>query len=252
LASPRKRYQARVESSDKDAPVAALPQESAARPPEPAADPKPPEMPTAAESDPVGEAERSALRQRLAEMDRAATAQEAMRRQPQYATEPPRPQQVPEVPAQVQEWLSKNPHYLTDAVAQAELQLATLRSLRDGRTWADDDFIDVLERHLGMSQQQTQPQPNGNSEPVASPKPAPSPRNGTPQRPVVQRQGAPVSAPPTREVPSMTTGRPVSDVRLTVEEVQLAKSLGISEDEYRKQKIKMRSLQSAGVIQDGR
>jgi hypothetical protein len=246
----QEKYQQHIENPDKGGPpVAAVPQETAAKLPEPTADSKPPEMPTAAESDPVGEAERSALRQRIAEMDRAATITQQASQQPRLATEPQQPQQVP---AQVQEWLSKNPHYLTDAVGQAELQLATLRSLRDGRTWADDDFIDVLERNLGLSRQ-TQPQSNGKASDFptplsdfptpASPKPAP--------RPVIQRQGAPVSAPPTRQVPSMTTGRPVSDVRLTVEEAALAQSLGLSEQEYMVQKKKMVQLKQVGAIQNG-
>jgi hypothetical protein len=251
MASLRKRYQSRLEDNG-GAPVAAVPQETAAKLPEPAADPKPIEQPTAAESDPVGEAERNALRERLREMERAGSIAQQTVNRPQYATEPQRPQQtIPEVPGPVKAWLAEHPEYLSDVVGQAELQLATLRSLRDGRSWNDDDFISVLERNLGLSQQQTQPQSNGDTERAASPKPAPVPRNGTQQRPVVQRQGAPVSAPPTREVPSMTTGRPVSDVRLTVEEAQLAKSLGISEDEYKQQKARMNRLKAQGAIQNG-
>jgi hypothetical protein len=247
MASLRKKYQQPIVDSDKSGPpVAAVPQETAAKLPEPA--PQPVDQPTAAESDPVGEAERSALRDRLREMERASIVQHALTQRRQLATEPARP--VPEVPGPVKAWLAEHPEYLNDVVGQAELQLATLRAVRDGKKWGDDDFLAALEGHLGLAPAHSQEQ-NGHTE-TSKPSATPAPRNGTPQRPVVQRQGAPVSAPPTREAPSMTTGRPTTDTRLTSEEIALAKSLGITTQEYQEQKAKMRRLQQAGVIQDGR
>jgi hypothetical protein len=90
MALPRRRYQSRVEDTD-GPPVATAPQEAAAKPPEPVADAdkQPVEMP-ATESDAVSEAERSALRQRLAEMQNAeGRVREAMQQRQQFATEPP-------------------------------------------------------------------------------------------------------------------------------------------------------------------
>jgi hypothetical protein len=240
MTSPRKKYQ-HIESDKDGPPVATAPLEAAAKPPEPVADAdkQPVEMP-ATESDAVREAEKVALRQRLAEMDRASTiVQHAMTERQHMATEP-QPRQAPEVPAQVREWLEANPHYLNDPIHAAELQLATLRSVRDGKSWSDSDFIETIERHLGNGHVHESRQPSA------------APRNTVQQRPVVQRQGAPVSAPPTREALSMSTGRPTNEpTRLTVEEVQLARSLGISEDEYKAQKAKMNRLKAAGAIQSG-
>jgi hypothetical protein len=240
MASLRKRYQDRVESSDGDGPpVATAPLEAAAKPPEPVADAdkQPVEMP-ATESDAVAEAERAALRQRLAEMDRAATITQQANQQPRLATEPQRPQ--PEVPAQVREWLEANPHYLNDPVHAAELQLATVKCVRDGKSWDDSDFIETIERHLGNGHVHESRQPSA------------APRNTVQQRPVVQRQSAAVSAPPSRDVPSFSTGKPTNGpVRLTAAQVEIARSLGISEGEYAKQLTRMNGLKSSGVIPDG-
>src|SRR5215475_6018675 len=60
--------------------------------------------------------------------------------------------------------------------------------------------------------------------------------------------GPPISAPPTRDVPSFSTGRPVSDMRLTADEAQIARSLGITAEEYLAQKKRMHQLKAAGVI----
>jgi hypothetical protein len=249
MAPLRKRYQARVESSDKDGPpVAAMPQESAARPPESVDALEPVEQPTAAESDPVAQAEKSALRQRLAEMERAATTQQAMtQRQQQFATEPQRPQQaIPEVPGPVRAWLAEHPEYLSDVVGQAELQLATLRAVRDGKKWGDDDFLAALEGHLGLAPAHSRQQ-NGHTE-TSTPPAVPASRNRTP---VQQQHTAPVSAPPTRAAISMSTGRPTNEpVRLTAAQVEIARSLGITEEEYAAQQRRMVAMKRAGVIQD--
>jgi len=65
--------------------------------------------------------------------------------------------------------------------------------------------------------------------------------------------GPTVSAPPTRNVPSFSTGRPMNTrAPLSAAETDIAQRLGISTDEYQKQKEKMEKLKAAGVIQDGR
>ena len=50
----------------------------------------------------------------------------------------------------------------------------------------------------------------------------------------------------------MTTGRPVGRLPpLTEEEKNLAYSLGITLEEYQRQKERMNAMKAAGVIQDG-
>jgi hypothetical protein len=158
------------------------------------------------------------------------------------------------MPAHVQEWLKKHPQFFNDAVAQAELNVATMKCVRDGLTWNDDNFIPSIERHLGFRQQpqpqqrqpqQRQPQPNGNGHAPAAPA-----RNGA--QPVRQQRpaSAPVSAPPTRDAPSMSTGRPTSHrVPLTEAEAEIARSSGLSLEEYQQQKEKMLRLKAAGAVQ---
>src|SRR6185437_10577452 len=89
---------------------------------------------------------------------------------------------------------------------------------------------------------------NGHA-PVSAP--AEPPRHSAPVR-QQQRPGPPVSAPPTRDVPSLASGRPTTRrVPLTEVELQIAKNSGISPEEYQLQKEKMRAMQAAGVIQNG-
>jgi hypothetical protein len=247
MASLRKKYADHVEvgAPRQDEPPVSVPPAGATKPPdEPAVDVKlPPEIPEAKES-PADAAAKHTLRERLREMETAETLNRQAQQQPQYAAEPqqqPQQPQQPAVPAHVEKWLAAHPQYLdpNDHVAQAEIHLATVKCMRDGKTWDDADFLPTIERHLGL-RQQLQPQSNGNR--VQQPAPAP--------RPVPVRQhSAPVSAPPTREAPSMTTGRmPSAPVRLTAEQKELCRSLGLSETRYAEELQKMEAMKQSGQI----
>src|SRR5262249_55867475 len=151
----------------------------------------------------------------------------------------------------VQKWLSEHPEYCdpNDQVAQAEIHLATVKCMRDGKTWNDDDFLPSIERHLGIA-----PRSNGQTQqrPIERPSPAPAapPRYEAPPR---QRSTAPVSAPPSRDVPSFSTGRPQGgSVRLTPAQQEAARFSGISEAEYARQLVKMERMKAAGEIDDRR
>jgi hypothetical protein len=214
--------------------------------PEPVADAKPPEQ-LKTES-PADIAATTALRDRLKEMENAERlTREAVSQHPQLATEPP---QEPQMPARVEKWLADHPQYLdpNDHVAQAEIHLATVKCMRDGKTWDAPDFIDTVERHLGFA---PAPATNGQTrdmriESRPSP-PAPAPQVAPPRR---QTMSVPVSAPPTRENVSMSTGRPQGGpVRLTAEEIEMARASGISPEEYAQQKKKLERMKQAGVIQ---
>jgi len=248
--SLRQRHPGReIKESDQ---VAAAPPAAA----EPPAELKPVEQPK--ESDPVRAAEQNALRQRLQEMERA----DALKRQ-QQQPEPPEPQapqappqQQPAMPPAVEKFLSANPQYLdpNDHVAQAEIHLATVKCMRDGKTWEDPDFIPNLERYLGISNGQVEQHksdvPNENITPPPRPRPAPSP-----QRPA---SAVAYSAPPTRDVPSMSTGRvpQLRQTTLSADEKEIAwvsrsrESMTPREayEEYARNKI---DLQNKGLIGPG-
>jgi len=62
-----------------------------------------------------------------------------------------------------------------------------------------------------------------------------------------------MSAPPSRDVPSMATGRPTGGpVRLTPAQQEAARFSGISEAEYARQLVKMERMKAAGEIDDRR
>lgn len=181
---------------------------------------------TAPAAAPPAENETSALQQRLREMEQAeGNARERLRAEAAAQVAAAQQQQHPEIPAAVQKWLNDNPQYLdpNNMIAQTELNLATMKCARDGLTWDNDDFVPRLERYLGRAQAT-----NGNGhlpDALRSPQrevSAPSPA-APPRQPVVQRQSAPVSAPPTRETPSFS-GKPGGNnsVTLNAEEKQVA------------------------------
>jgi hypothetical protein len=259
MASLRKKYQGNGE--DKDAPpVTTMPPGTEAKLP-PIADARPPpEMPEP-ESSPAEQAAQTAIKQRLAEMERAEalTRQQQSAQQPQFATELAIEPQEPEqqqpttehiiasssLPERMKNWLRQHPDYVTDPVKNNQIQrMHYVAEYQAGGEWTDL-YFDRMERLLGFKQDAP---PNG---------------NGAQQlvRPAVQRQpvrqqqyaGPPVSAPPTRESPSMSTGRPVTRRGpLTQEQRDIARSSGISEEEYSRQLDRMEKMKAAGVIQDGR
>src|SRR5262245_57097727 len=198
MASYRKKYTSHVASPERDdgSPVLSPPEVSGTKLPDPVADaPKPPEPIEPRSQSPADVAASTALKARLAEMERAEGLQR-QQQQPQHAGEP----QQPAMPAHVGKWLAEHPQYMdpNDQIAQAEINLATMKCVRDGLTWNDDDFLPSIERHLGLA-----PPTNGQSQHRPPPAPAAPVRQQ-------QRSTVPMSAPPTREAPSMSTGRPAS------------------------------------------
>jgi hypothetical protein len=219
--------------------------------PEPVADTQQPEPIEKTESA-ADAAAKSALRQRLAEMERAEqfTRQSPQQAQQPLANEPPQ-QQPQSIPPNVQEWVNAHPDYFKDPVKAAELQLAAAKCARAGLNWDHADFVPTVERYLGLASAgngHAQERPAEIERPPAAPvqRPAPVQRRQ-------QYSGPPVSAPPTREAPSMATGRPVSARRpLTPEQREAARFSGVSEQKYQEQLEQMERLKAAGVLQDGR
>jgi len=252
MASFRKKPSA-IEQTD--APVAPAPQAIAAELPPVSETPsdEPLQIETLSAVDKAGQ---DALRARLREMENA----QALRQQaaqppppppPQHANEPPQ-YAAPEVPAAVQRWVDAHSEYFSDPIAQAELNVATLKCARAGVTWNDDNYIPSLERHLRGQATNGHAEPR--SERILHENSIPPP---TPSRPAAlppQRQSVMFSAPPTREPPSFSTGRPAAtDMRPTASDHEGAQIAGITVEEYLRQKKK--ALQ-AGVIgpqaRDGR
>jgi hypothetical protein len=271
MASLRKKYQLGLETPRADAPAVAATPVEAAKPPPVAADTKPlediaaPEKPSAVER-----AAASALKQRLQEMINAETlASQQASSQPHLAAEPrvQQPQQDPmeaaiaSLPARVQRWYRAHPEFLTDPEKAAQVQYCHHVAAREVGEQFTDPYFDRMEHLLGFRQQQQQAKPNGNGTgqvhigtnqkiPLRNVQAAPAApaRNGG--GPVRQHAGPSVSAPPTREPPSMSTGKPLGRrVPLTEDELAIARNSGISPQEYQDQKEKMERLKRAGAIQ---
>jgi hypothetical protein len=259
MASLRKKYQSvETPTTHNDAPVASTLVVQAAEPP-PAADDKPLEKP-AESSSPADEAAKNALKARLQEMERAETLvhqQQPQQGEHRLAAEPPQQQQSPAdqleqaisaMPERVKRWYRAHPEYLVDPEKAAHIQYCHHRAARETGEQFTDPYFERMESLLGFRQQpqpqQRQPQPNGNGHAPAAPA-----RNGA--QPVrQQRPGPAVSAPPSRESPSMTTGRatghraPLSEV-----EMEIARNSGLSPEEYMQQKEKMLRLKAQGAVQ---
>jgi len=271
MTSLRKKYQDYQDfqsPSNKSAPVVAATPVQAAEPP-PAAEPQKPleeiQKPSAAD-----EAAANAIQARIAEMDRAESlAQQQAANHPRLAAEPPQQgrhgvatelqqpqtieQAIASLPKRAQGWYKSHPEYFTDPEGAARMQYAHWVVKRETGEEFTEKYFDRMESLLGFqqppAQTKTAPTVNGHA-PVSAPT-AP-PRDAAPVRQQQQRSGPPVSAPPTRDVPSFASGRPTTRrAPLTETELQIAKNSGISPEEYQLQKEKMLQLQAAGVIQNG-
>src|SRR5262245_17146453 len=250
MASVRRKYQSHLAAKD-EPPVTTMPQHTSAKLPEPAVDAKPPE-PITKES-PADVAARSALRDRLREMEQAetivrevTTAQQQEPQQPQQLT---LEQQIAHLPERIQQWCKADPRLATDPERIAQAQYCHHVARREVGEEFTDKYYDRMEQMLGL-REQPRPQPNSNGQaqhkPIENKPPAPAPRASAPP----PRQSVPMSAPPTRDVPSMTTGRAHSHrAPLTADELQIAASSGQTPEEYQQQKERLQRLKQAGAIQ---
>ena len=243
MASLRRKYQSQTNGGN-EPPVMSPP----------AVEPPPAVGPIETKS-PADAAASSAIKDRLAEMRRAEQlVRQAVPPPPPQAPPPVgvegRQQQEPEMPAAVVKWLSEHPQYMdpNDQIAQAEIYTATLKAGRDGLTWNDDNFLPTIERHLGMA-----PATNGHAEAKPTAQPTnDAARPAAPQQSARPMSGPAVSAPPSREVPSYSTGRsPRYRAPLTRDELEIAAASGQTPEQYQAQKEKMLRMKAAGEIQNG-
>lgn len=236
MSSLRKRYQGRLESrSDDGPPVASAPTVAAKMPPAAvvAAEPLKIEQPEL----PAEQAAKNAIQQRLEESQRAEALQRQPAEHPNFATEPqddPAEQMIARsnLPPRMQHWLRQHPDWVTDATKNARMQkMHHVAEWQAGQAFTDD-YINKMESLLGLAP----------AEPVtvAAPRAAPA------------RQQY-VSAPVHRDTPSFVTGRPQSSpMQLTAEELELARTLGISSQQYIEGKKRMLSEKAGGLHADGR
>ena len=243
----RKKYSGQFGSPGKDEgpPVTTAPTQ-AAKLPEPVADAKPPE-PIETES-PADKAAKTALQQRLAEMQNAETLTREAVQHPQFAAEPqPEPQQptledmVAHLPPRVQRWYRQHPEFASDPEKAAQIQYCHHVARRETGQEFTDPYFDRMEQMLGLA-----PTTNGQSRPQPQPQPQLQPRNA--EAPRARVSAASVSAPPTREVPSMASGRSQSfRASLTADELEIARSCGQTPEQYQAQKEKWARMKAEGA-----
>jgi hypothetical protein len=131
------------------------------------------------------------------------------------------------LPPLVKDWMRAHPDYMTDQRKNTKIQALHYEVQDEGHAFGTQAYIDAMEQKLGMR---------------AAPKKVEDAEDEQPQRNIVVTQ-----APPTREVPSSSTGKPSSTkVTLTAEEREIARINNISEIEYAKQKLKMVELKKSG------
>jgi hypothetical protein len=245
VASYRKKYA----SLETEEPVTTAPVETAKLPP--ATDTPPKLDEPLKESSPVEEAAKSAIQERLDEMQCATEMQSAPppQRPPQAdEPEPPGMQElvqefdaaIAHLPPRAKNWYLTHPEFLTDPKKAAQIQYAHHIAVRETGEEMTPRYFDAMESLLDLSP----PQPKPRREPV---KITPPPRG--PASSAVN-----YSAPPSRESPSISTGRaPVSDskVTLTPEQREAAKYSKCTEEEYAKGVLRMRRERQAGMHRDG-
>src|SRR5262245_38524971 len=237
MVSMRKKYQGVVDHSAE--PVTTTPVE-AAKPPPAAETPRPVEE-IKTEPSPVEEAAQNAIKQRVAEAERAQElSKTASPPQQQFATE--RPQQQPQMdpaaqfeqmvshlPERMRDWYRVDPQFLEERAAQIQYAHHVVR--RELGEEFTEPYYEKMDHVLGLGRQPPQPEPQPERQ-----------RASTPAR---QQSGPPVSAPPSRESHSMSTGRPVGDTRLTAEQLDLARTLGLTPEQYR-QGVERMNREKAG------
>src|SRR5262245_38522036 len=252
MASLRKKYQGLVVDNSRE-PVATAPTEELAKPPEPVADaPQPAEVMAKTESNPVEDAAKSELLKRVREAERAAefAAQRQTQQQPpqeQFAEpEPETPQMDPReqfeaviqhLPERAKGWYRQDPELLFNPERAAQLAYVHHVAARETGGEGSDEYFDRVECMMGLRNVSVSPE-------------IPQPERQRPSAPVRPRyNGAPVSAPPTREVPSLSSGRTMNErTPLTRDEREIARVSRMTDQEYQQQKERIRQMRASGEM----
>jgi hypothetical protein len=186
-----------------------------------------------------------------------ALQREAIQQSPQFAVEAheqqaPTAEQIIEssgLPEQAKRWLRQYPEYVSDPIRNAQLQkMHHVAEYQAGGEYTER-YFDRMEILLGLRQEAP---PSGNGQ--VHDRPTTNSVAATDRvQPRRAPAGPPVSAPPTREPPSMATGRSRNfRAPLTADELHIAQACGQTPEQYQQEKEKMLRLKASGVIQDGR
>ena len=145
-------------------------------------------------------------------------------------------QAISRFPPRIQQWCRKDPRLLHDPERIAEAQYMHHRAARECGAEGTDEYYSRMETLLGLT-------------PRAMPQSVAPPRAQAP-RPAPQRfTSQPPAAPPTRQVPSMRTGRPSEPLRATELDRHYAQVAGIPVEEYMEGKRRMLEEKKAGLHQ---
>jgi len=142
-------------------------------------------------------------------------------------------QAISNMPPLVKDWMRQHPDYMTDRRKNAKIQALHYDVEEEGHAFGTQPYVEAMEVKLGMRE---------------APKKAEEQEEEQQQRITVVTQ-----APPTRDIPSSSTGKPASStkVTLTAEEREIARLNGITEIEYAKQKLKLQELKRNGHYIEG-
>jgi hypothetical protein len=170
------------------------------------------------------------MRERLRQLESAEALQKQASRHPKLAQE----EQTNPIdallarsglPERAQSWLRQHPEFLIDPRKNSSLQYHHF-AVADEHEPYSAEYYQRMETLLGL-------RPDVSAPPVRSAEPAPQ----------LRRQQSPVgiSAPPTRETPSWSSGRRDSETRmtLTAQDRELAAMWNISEQDYLKAKARV-------------
>lgn len=174
--------------------------------------------------------------------EQKAQYEEMRKAPPEPKAEVRQPQQngleaaIAQYPEAAKERFRKHPEYVTNPRMTAKLVAAHWDAIEEGHVQYSPGYFKYLDDRV------FEPQPVGEDE---------RPRNGEGRRIVA-------AAPPSREVPSASTGRPVSTkVTLSPEEREMARmskskyqTTAEAELEYARQKLKYQELKKAGAYQE--
>lgn len=127
------------------------------------------------------------------------------------------------LPPLAKDWLRAHPEYLRDPRKNAKIQALHWDVLDEGHQAFSSDYFASLEEHLGLRQRE---EPMNREEKEYS-------------------EIKNVSAPVSREARN-SNGAPIREIRLTAEEREIARSAGISDADYAKQKAKLIKHKSNG------
>jgi hypothetical protein len=243
MVSARKAYQNNLVADHTPEPVTTAPVSEVAKAPDAVETPQPAEE-LEPKPSPAEAAASSAIKQRLLEAERATELVKERLSHPQYAEEPQVPQMDPReqfeaaiqnLPPRVQGWYRKDPELLLNPERAAQIQYVYHAAAREVGEADTDAHLNRMEGMLFPRD--------------AAPEPAPLPERKA-SAPTRQYSGAPVSAPPSRDSHSMSTGRPVGRMTLTREEAELAKSLGLTQQQYLDGKARMIREKQGGFHRD--